>query len=57
MNITIKVPKTNPIRYPTPPFSASINIVGEQKMNHVSFKYINLYKQTIESRIIIIIKR
>ena len=37
MNITIKVPKTNPIRYPTPPFSASINIVGEQKMNHVSF--------------------
>ena len=54
MNITIKVPKIKRIRYAIPPFFASSNMFAKKKLNYVSVKFTNTYKQTIESRTVII---
>ena len=53
MKITRIVPNTNLLKYLTPPLHSSCNIFVEHKLNHVSFKFKNHFKDTTGSIIII----
>ena len=56
MKINGIVPNTNLLEYLIPPPHAYSNIFVEHNLNHVSFKFTNLFKETTGSRIIIIKK-
>ena len=52
MKITRMVPNTNLLKYLIPPLHASSDIFVENKLNHVSLKSKNTFKETSGSRII-----
>ena len=56
MKITRIVPNTNLLKYLIPPPHSSSNIFVEHKLNHVSLKFTNTFKETSGSRIIIVKK-
>ena len=53
MNISRIVPNTNLLRYLIDPPPASCNMFVEKNLSHVSLKFINPFKKTAGSRVII----